>query len=58
MTLTYDYTQCDCHPETCCCPAYSVFCDGVLLAKVRDKAMAEKLCEFVPPTKEGTDGQH
>jgi hypothetical protein len=57
MTLSYARTRCDCHPETCCCPDYTVFCDGVVLAKVNDEKMAQKLCEFVLPVKEADHGK-
>jgi hypothetical protein len=39
-------TRCDCHPETCCCPDYTLFLDGKRLVRDSDKENLEQIVKI------------
>lgn len=39
-------TRCDCHPETCCCPPWTIFCNGEVLTKTYDREPIDRLIDM------------
>lgn len=39
-------TRCDCHPETCCCPDYTLFIDGKRLVRDSNKDNLEQIVKI------------